>query len=189
MHFHAQLIKASAVTIACKAAELFAFFHWSIQYGCTIALSFSLWYKSSLTTGPQCWSFVDALRHKLYMPTHIYTFVYTLVLPIHLHPHTSCFTHIHSVDITVGFACVYMYIQKCYTKHTFTWKHFKVFLTRKPNTIRRRSLHQLISLSESPKAPKAHGCKPWATNLLIVPPYIRYTNRKYYLLCYITWIC
>ena len=29
---------------------------------------------------------------------------------------------------------------------------------------------------------EAHGCTPWATNLSIVPPYIRYAKRENYLL-------
>ena len=51
-----------------------------------------------------------------------------------------------------------------------------------------RDLHPSTTLAKSWKALEAHGCKSWATNLSIVPPHIRCTNRKYYLLHNTTWL-
>ena len=53
--------------------------------------------------------------------------------------------------------------------HMFTWSIFKFFITHEPNLIWRWNLHPSTSLVESRKALKAHGCKPWVTNLSVVP--------------------
>ena len=45
----------------------------------------------------------------------------------------------------------------------------------------KQNLHQSTTLTKSQEALQAHGWKPWATNLSIIPPYIRYTNSKYYM--------
>ena len=45
----------------------------------------------------------------------------------------------------------------------------KVFITPKPNTMWRQHLHPLTSLDHLQKAFEAHSCKPWETNLSVVP--------------------
>ena len=45
----------------------------------------------------------------------------------------------------------------------------KFFITHELNTIWRWNLHQSNSLTKMQKTAEARGCKPWVTNLLIIP--------------------
>ena len=67
-----------------------------------------------------------------------------------------------------SFYVILPYFYKKRTTHAFTRDSLKVFLTRKPNMIRRWNLH--LSLAESQKKTlEAHGCKPWVAKLSMVP--------------------
>ena len=76
------------------------------------------------------------------------------------------------------------------TMSSFIWDLSKFLITHKQNKIWRWNLHQSNSLAKSQKALEAHGCKPWVTNLLIIPYTLgMYTNHKHYLLYSTTWMC
>ena len=51
----------------------------------------------------------------------------------------------------------------------FTQDSLKAFITHELSVTQKWNLHQLTSLTESQKALEAHGCKPWVTNISIVP--------------------
>ena len=47
--------------------------------------------------------------------------------------------------------------------------YFETPITGERNMILKQNLHQLISLTKAQKALAVHSCKPWVTNLSIVP--------------------
>ena len=63
---------------------------------------------------------------------------------------------------------VLSYSSLCLNQHDFTLYYTRVHL-RQRNVVWRRNSHQSTYLAKTQTVLKADGCKPWVTNLSIVP--------------------
>ena len=93
------------------------------------------------------------------LPSHMSTHLPSVLL-MDRYPYSE-------ISVKIGLALVEYYY---YTRYTHTHlRLIKVAITCELDMTWWWSLHQLTSLTELQKALEAHGCKPWVTNLSIIP--------------------
>ena len=82
--------------------------------------------------------------------------------------HREQWLHLSFSWVVIVYGCNALIVGAIYTVCMFAWDSLK-FITCELNMIPRWNLRQSTSFAESQKTLEAHGCKPRATNLSIVP--------------------